>query len=196
MLKFKSSEDQLFWSSDIHAYHKNITRGVSRWDRATLDESTRDFNTPVEMTEHIIKQINDTVPWDAHLFLLGDLLFHNKSPEDYYNLLDGFLCDNIYILFGNHDSYQNLNELQHYKVKYLNHYMEIQVDKIQLCMSHYPIDEWNDRHMKSYMLHGHTHGKLNDKQIPNRLDVGIDSYFKMNKEYKPFSWGEICKLLK
>lgn len=147
------------------------------------------------MTEYIIKNINDTVPWDAHLFLLGDLLFHKKSTESYRNLLDRFLCNNIYLVFGNHDNQLNMSELEHTKIKYLNHYLEIQVDKQLLCMSHYPMQNWNDRHGSSWMLHGHMHGKLNDEQISKRLDVGIDSYYKMFGEYKPFSWREVREVL-
>lgn len=196
MLKFKTSEDQLFWSSDIHAYHKNITRGVSKWDRLTLNESTRDFATPKEMTDHIIENINDKISFDSHLFLLGDLLFHNKSIDSYLELIDRFRCDNIYILCGNHCHRENLKEACELsnEVKFFGDYLEIEVDKVLVCMSHYPMESWNDRHGKSYMLHGHEHG--NNRVIQRRLDVGVDNYFKLFRKYKPFSWEEIKDILK
>lgn len=148
------------------------------------------------MTNHIINSINNVVSEDANLFLLGDLLFHKKEVENYSELLDRFVCNNIYLLFGNHCNQINMNKLQHHKIKYLNHYLEIEVDKQLVCMSHYPMDNWNDRHGVSYMLHGHVHGKLNNNQIPKRLDVGIDSAKLIFGEYKPFSWNEINNLLK
>lgn len=148
------------------------------------------------MTNHIINSINNVVSEDANLFLLGDLLFHKKEVENYSELLDRFVCNNIYLLFGNHCNQINMNKLQHHKIKYLNHYLEIEVDKQLVCMSHYPMDNWNDRHGVSYMLHGHVHGKLNNNRIPKRLDVGIDSAKLIFGEYKPFSWNEINNLLK
>lgn len=195
MLKFKTIEKNLWFSSDIHAYHKNITRGVSRWDRNNLEDSTRDFATTPEMTDHMINAINDSMKWDDHLFLLGDLLFHRKTIDDYVSLLDRFLCDNIYLLIGNHDNRDDIIRLTHHKVKFIGDYLEIDVNKQLVCMSHYPMEKWNTRHGSSYMLHGHEHGNLKRLRGSKRMDVGIDNYFKLFKEYKPFSFNEVEKIL-
>ena len=46
-----------------------------------------------------------------------------------------------------------------------------------MVMCHYPMVTWNQKPRGSIMLHGHSHGKLDDynAQSPDlRFDVGID----------------------
>lgn len=193
MLKFNITETSLWYSSDLHCLHKNICYGTSRWDNK--EGNTRMFDDPNQMTDHIIGNINDLVKPDDHLFLLGDLLFHYKDVDTYLRLINRFNCNNIYLLYGNHDHRNNLAEvLKHTnKIKFLGDYLEITVNGVLFCMQHYPIENWNDRHHTSYMLHGHNHG--NNRIIPRRLDVGIDSMYKLTKEYKPFSYEDILKYI-
>lgn len=192
MLKFKGNND-IFFSSDIHALHKNICYGTSIWNDKEV--SCRRFDTPNEMTNYIIDNINKQINLDSHLFLLGDLLFHYKDSDTYERLLNRFNCDNIYLLYGNHCHRENLAKSCENlsKIKYIGDYLEVEIDGKLVCLSHYPMDSWNDRHQTSYMLHGHEHGK--NRIIPRRLDVGIDNYFKLFGDYKSFSWNEIRKIM-
>lgn len=193
MLKFNTENDNLYFSSDLHCLHKNICYGTSVWD--DKESSTRRFDNPNQMTDIIIDNINQTVSIDSVLFLLGDLLFNFKSSETYTKIINRINCETIYILYGNHDNRNNLIEgaySSNKKVVVLD-YLEIMVDKTLVCMLHYPMEEWNDRHGKSYHLFGHVHGRIPHGN--NRLDVGIDNYFKLFGSYKPFSWKEIKRLL-
>jgi calcineurin-like phosphoesterase family protein len=73
-------------------------------------------------------------------------------------------------------------------------YAEIEIDKIRLCLMHFPIEEWNNRETdKCYMINGHVHGCENIKD--NRLDVGIDNAFKLFGEYRPFMFKEIVDII-
>jgi len=189
MLKLNSFENNIFFSSDIHGYHKNITYGTSNWDNK--ETSTRRFDNPVKMTDVIINNINNLVLPDDHLFLLGDLLFHKKQAKNYYNFINRFNCNNIYLLYGNHCSRENLKSACNInsKIKFIGDYLEIIVDKQMLCLFHYPIAKWNNRHKTSWHLFGHEHGTYDNCE--KSIDVGIDNYYKLFGEYKPFSWEEI-----
>lgn len=202
-MKFTTLADTFHFTSDLHMYHRNICRGSSRWSREDLTNSTRDFSDEYQMTHHIVSQINKTVMWDHHLFILGDLIFQNKTPEAYIAAMKRLDCDNIYIIFGNHDNYENLmlanailedSEMKN-KFKFIGPYLEIYIDGKMLCLMHYPVENWNNKKENSWHLHGHVHGKFNQHQMLHRLDVGLDSAFDIFKEYKPFSWKEIVKIL-
>jgi calcineurin-like phosphoesterase family protein len=193
MLKFKNG-DNIFFQSDIHALHKNICYSTSTWDNK--ETNCRKFDSPNQMTDYIIDNINKKVNPDDYLFDLGDLLFHYKDVDSYRRLLNRFNCNNIYLLYGNHDHRENLAEAcsDLYKIKYIGDSLEIEVGGKLVCLYHYPIESWNDRHQTSYMLHGHEHSR--NRIIPRRLDVGVDNYFKLFGDYKPFSWDEIKRILK
>jgi len=150
------------------------------------------------MNESIISSINNVVKENDTLFLLGDLLFDSKSPEKYINLLTRFTCNNIILLYGNHDNRANLQEaIDHLNNNYIKDvciydYVEVAISKRLLCLMHFPIAVWNDRHMTSLMLHGHTHGKYNGGR--RTLDVGIDNAYKLLKEYRTFNLSEILDI--
>lgn len=193
MLKFDSTKRDLYFSSDLHCLHKNICYGTSVWENK--EETTRKFDTPNEMTNHIIDNINNMVKFEDVLFLLGDLLFNYKDPKTYERILNRINCNQIHLLYGNHDNKVNLNEavLNSSKIITMDDYLEVTIDKSLISLFHYPIEEWNNRHGKSYHLFGHVHGRIPHSN--NRLDVGIDNAYKLFGEYRPFSWKEINNLL-
>lgn len=98
MLKLKTSEVNIWFTSDTHFYHKNITRGVSEWDRGG---KTRDFDTIEEMTDSIINGINKYVKKDDILFHLGDWSF--GGIDKIWEARKRIDCENIYLIAGNHD---------------------------------------------------------------------------------------------
>ena len=73
MLKFNSKERNIWFTSDTHYWHKNITYGVSVWP--DKENNCRKFNTTQEMSSHIVDQINKYVGQDDVLFHLGDWSF-------------------------------------------------------------------------------------------------------------------------
>jgi len=215
ILKFDSTKQNLFFTSDTHYWHKNICFGESVW--ADKENSTRKFDSVKEMSRHIVSQINKYVEQDDILFHLGDWSF--SGIENIWNFRKQIICKNIHFLIGNHDNAIKKNlilpnvirnhpyseilidgtntdgEYPNYvEAKYIfssvQDYLEIQVDKQPICMMHYPIDSWNRGFIH---LHGHVHHKL-DNSILNtkykRMDVGID-----NAEFKPYSWEEIKQIM-
>lgn len=218
-MKLNSSDRKIWFTSDSHYWHKNITYGESVWP--SKDMSTRRFDTTQEMSNHIVEQINKYVAEDDILFHLGDWSF--SGINNIWNFRKQLKVKEIHLLIGNHDNHivknyelPNVRRVEPYSsiledgkpisgeypdyveaqtiFKSVNKMLEIEIDGIGLHLLHYPLESWNSRHGKTIHLHGHTHGNLPIKE--GRLDVGIDNAFKLFGEYKPFSWEEIKTLLK
>lgn len=187
-LKLKSSDVNIFFTSDTHYGHTNICKSTSRWS----DKSgCRDFKTLDDMNYHLVHQINKYVGHDDILFHLGDWSFGGES--NIYNFRNQIVCNNIKLITGNHDGHINSGKYNEF-FDTICRYDEVLIDKILLCLMHFPMSEWNDReHNNVIHLHGHTHGSPRLKKISNRFDVGIDNAYKIYGEYKPFSWNEILK---
>lgn len=191
---------KIWFTADTHYWHKNITYGESNWENK--ETGCRRFNTTQEMSRHIVEQINKYVQQDDILIHLGDWSF--GGIENIWNFKKQLIVDDIYLIVGNHDNHIRKNyllpnpEVNHTPSQYIftvvDDYLEIMIDKKLFCCMHYPIEEWNDRHHKAFMLHGHQHG--NNTYKKGRLDVGIDNAYKLFGEYKPFSYEDIMKIFK
>lgn len=189
-LKFKSSEKDIYWSSDLHINHAGICKSTSHWPNK---DRTRDFESINKMNEAIFHGINSTVTEDSHLFLLGDLTFRFKRPEDYWRVIDRINCNNIYLIFGNHDHRDSLSFCDHPKIQFLGDYLEIRVDGRLICMSHYAFRVWNQSHKGSWQLFGHSHDSIEGKG--KQMDVGLESYHRLFGEYKPFNYHQVKDIL-
>lgn len=203
---------ETWFISDTHFYHKNITRGVSKWPNAS---GVRDFDDELEMTIHIINQINKYVGEDDTLYILGDFAFGGKDNIPLARLL--IHCKKIHYIYGNHDhhirkSYQHLfttcRDYAEISIKYRldtdDANTKMKKQKIILC--HYALRVWNQAHHGSWQLHGHSHGSLipidingyyaNETADPlaKQIDVGVDSIFNLCGEYRPIAFSELYEL--
>ncbi len=52
-------------------------------------------------------------------------------------------------------------------------YLSLGESRIVAC--HFPILSWRNMHHGSWMLHGHSHGRLDNTGAGKRLDVGVDA---------------------
>lgn len=209
MLKLDSKKQNIWFTSDTHYWHKNIVAGETSWSNP--EDSCRNFKTTQEMSRHLVEQLNSYVGQDDILFHLGDWSF--GGIENIWNFRKQLIVKEIHLIYGNHDTHiandkilpncntnvfgkvvdkkegmLGRNTLAQELFTSTEYYSEIMIDKHMLCLMHYPIASWNRYFLH---LHGHTHGTF--EVIPNRLDVGIDNYFKLHKEYKPFSFEEVIK---
>ena len=126
-------------------------------------------------TRNILTNINQTVPENDHLLILGDLGGKRgfESLEETKAFVSQIKCKNKYLVFGNHDKYEMKD--------YISMGFKMVTDKFQwknLVFSHVPIKvkpgEIN--------IHGHNHGVecyINDGVSP---DDHIDVY---NEEMIP-----------
>ena len=209
-----SKENNIFFTSDTHAYHKNIVKGVSDWTELSR---CRDFNTIEEMTFKLIENINEIVKKDDILFHLGDWSF--GGIENIWKFRKQINCKNIHLILGNHDQHiennrtlpnclyegdsgviidgiysNSINIFENVNAEELfssvSHYKEISIDKNLFILSHYAMRIWNKSHHNSIHLYGHSHGTLEDNYGLS-MDVGVDT-----NNLKPYSYSEILDIMK
>lgn len=174
-----------FFIGCTHFQHKNICKGTSQWPSGGM----RDFATTEEMDDAIINSINRKVGSDDTLYMLGDIIFGQKS--NIVDLRQRINCQKIHFIYGNHDYWLRKKKDYHYLFKSLSDYRELYICKRLLVLSHYPILSWTEMHSGSYMIHSHTHGTIEREQerFGKIIDVGWDAV----KE--PLSYEEIHERL-
>ena len=182
----KGGQMKTFFTSDTHYGHTNICRGESRWEGK---RGCRDFDSVPEMNEAIIEGINSSVGKHDILYHLGDWSFGGfKNIEKFRNRLD---CKTIHLITGNHD-YQLLKSGLASLFTSVNQLKSRKVCGQMISMCHFPLLVWENHSSKkhpSWMLHGHCHGSMKDKNYIARktLDVGIDTH----PEFRPYAFEEI-----
>ena len=201
----ETPEQKIYVSSDFHLNHN------PKWE--TPIWKMRGFSSATDMTDGIIRSVNDTVRWNDILFFLGDFCL-NTTLSQFEELLSRFACQNIYMLLGNHpnphyknvylpmvrkilgESYMPESEifpLRYKNVIYIGHYAEVILNGQFVVLSHYALRSWNQMKHGSWCLHGHEHGAVMESS-PNDittkiLDVAWDT-FKW-----PLSFSEISIIM-
>lgn len=209
-MKVNINKTGLFFCSDPHYSHPNIVRGTSTFeDKSRL----RDFDTVEEHNEALLRGINSRVKENDILFCLGDWSFRGKGMvEEFRNKI---VCKNIHLILGNHDDHIRSNEDLQKLFSSVSDYKEIQVSwenpddpngkylRQDIVMCHYAMRVWRGSHKGSYMLHGHSHGTLEEMSIITSNPTWIgDQYFIKNyrtmdvgfdchPEFSPFSFEEV-----
>jgi calcineurin-like phosphoesterase family protein len=136
----------------------------------------------------LIETINSKVTNNDQLYILGDCSFSTRyeQVQEFFSYLNG----QIFIIKGNHDRTEFLNQLVKDKlVMQWYDYKEIEINKTKTVMFHYPISSWNKQHYSSFCLHGHCHGSHSQKG--KILDVGLDSAYNIYGEHKIFTEQDI-----
>lgn len=176
----------VYFTSDLHLGDETIFGFVQRpWKGIE------------EHDAGIIDNINTTVRADDELYILGDFTLHTRA-EDVRPYLDAIACKNRYLVLGNHDGADALFEPDAFVE--CCYYKELVIDGRLVCLSHYPMLEWN-KSMQHYdygypnasvMLHGHVHSVAQASNSDNaragiwRYDVGVDA-----NGYRPVSFERI-----
>ncbi len=96
----------IWFTSDTHAFHKNICRGSTAWEDAN-GQNLRPFKDQYEMTEKLIENINKHVKQDDTLWHLGDWSF--GGTNSIWNFRKRLNCKNIHLVYGNHDQHIEKN---------------------------------------------------------------------------------------
>ena len=166
---FKSEVKNIWFTSDLHFYHTNILK---------FNPRTRPFKNIDEMHETMIQEWNSKVSNDDIVYILGDVSF-KITPESLKETV-GKLNGKLHLIIGNHD--KESDELYSY-FQSVNSYSMLRVigetkkDSVFISLFHFPIFEWERMDQGSYMLHGHSHGSVDNKINGRILDVGWDGKF-------------------
>lgn len=153
-----------FFIADLHCNH----------NRHFIYEA-RGFSSIHEHDNTIINNWNAKVTDKDHVFIVGDFCW---GPPAYTLWLLHTLKGKKYMIKGNHDKSFKGECLKQVELFAPYHGLTIQDKSVRggkqfIVLCHYPILSWDRSHYGSLMLHGHTHGKTNNKGL-NRLEVGVD----------------------
>jgi len=184
MLRIRQTpEQQVYWVSDTHLNHNK-----------DFVYEARGYKSSQEHTDFIIDKINEIVRPDDILMHAGDFCL-NTEESGLNSLLARIQCQNIYLLWGNHNNplwkiYQRevanffrsmdddftatqpkpdveIYPFRYKNVLFLGNYAEITVDGKYFIMSHYPIHVWNYVKNGANMICGHSHYSLPFSQADN-----------------------------
>lgn len=154
----------IFFTSDIHLFHKNILK---------FESLARPFSTIEEMHQVIEDNWNSKVSDKDIVYVGGDISFGKvTSAVEILNRLNGTKI----LTPGNHDD----NHLKHASFRYCFHdikeRIEIKYNKILYTISHYPQLSWNKSHIEnvSFFLFGHEHSRF--LGYHNMLNIGMDCH--------------------
>ena len=165
--------NQIYFTADLHFGHPNILKHSPK----------RPFSDTADIVAHdawLLELWRATVDkWDT-IYILGDLTY--QKSDDAHRLLDKLPGRKV-LIEGNHDG-----SIRSYK-NYFKDYCQIKEmrfkpmvapflkEDFSVVMCHYPLVTWNHKPHGSVMLHGHSHGKLdeyNAQSMDLRFDVGLD----------------------
>lgn len=183
----------IWFTSDSHFGHRNIAGpSISKWK-----SGYRNFNSLEEMNQTIIQNINEYVKEKDILYHLGDWSFGNIY--NVYRFRKSLICDNIYLVRGNHDAKTirdrkiiieggSFNPMDLFLS--VENILLVNIGEDKLFLSHYSHRVWPSSHRGSIHLFGHSHGNL--PGIGKSMDVGLDTH----PDFRPYHIDEIRQLLK
>jgi len=192
---------------------EELKRRGGRWHHGFWKSANDDWVISKEslqiMEDHLVAQINLTVPRDDHLFIVGDFSIARRDQTSYFEncnrILHRINCKHIHIVWGNHDDtviyplfetngdqlridFTDLKQgnTKHPQSLFLNHYCQM---------------VWDKSHRGAWHGYGHSHSGIEealDRLMPGRrsMDFGVDNAVKILGEYRPFTGLEVANILK
>lgn len=176
------NSDNLFFTSDLHFFHKNIIKYCNR-----------PYKDIEEMNHAIIQNWNKVVPKDGTVFILGDVCFGGK--EKWNAMLSG-LNGMKFLVRGNHDmEYPPLDYITSVYDSLLIGVKDEEIGIQKIHLSHFPWITWPEQNRGTWQAFGHIHSVNNnsswdDKLSPGQYDVGVD-----NNNYTPVSYQQLKEII-
>lgn len=200
ILKFKDNSINYYIGSDFHLNHD------PKWEIPIW--KSRGYDSVQEMNQDIINKINKRVKPDDVLFHLGDFSL-NCSEEEFENFIGQIVCQNIYFLWGNHNSpswniykreIQNKynQEVEVYPFRYKNlifvgNYIECFIHGQRITMNHYAQMIFNKSHRSAWHLTAHSHYGIKEIRADYPKGKILDVGWEGKKDI--YSFNEIQKIM-
>jgi calcineurin-like phosphoesterase family protein len=170
-----------YWfTADTHFNHEHI-----------IEYCNRPFKDAKEMNEVMIERWNERVTPADCVYHIGDFGFlrgQGLTPNAGIKKLLRSLNGSVHLILGNHDH-------QNYNVEVKNCFASTAdirdktIDGQRIIMCHYAMRTWPGRDKGSWMLYGHSHGKLSELDHKS-IDVGVDCH-----NFYPLSFDEVKHLM-
>lgn len=147
------------------------------------------------MNKCIIDRWNEVIGPRDHVYVLGDVSF--AGLQSTLNMLD-MMHGKKFLVAGNHDrSMRKRAEFQK-RFEWIKDYFHLVVQdekhpagKQNVMLMHFPLLTWDKSRYGSWMLHGHSHGAIQElNQGICRMDVGVDT----NDMY-PYRYSQIKQIM-
>lgn len=189
MIKLKSSNTNIWFTSDLHLNHSKI-----------IEYCNRPFSNVEEMNEMLINNWNSVVKPEDIVFCLGDIALGGSST---WNTLIPRLNGKIHLILGNHDI-RNWRNLYSNLFESVSEQLTVEIDKKTFILTHFPLlcyhGTWGTE-MNVINLIGHVHTlKANNSGkdferlqylFPTQYDVGVDF-----NDYRPISYNQVMEKIK
>lgn len=158
---------EIWLTADLHIGHQNI-----------IYHCRRPFKDKFEHDSTIIKNYNEVVGIDDHVYILGDVCFDGFEVENLKQLKG-----NKHIILGNHDKKKKLLQclaIPECRVVEIVDIKMLKTNGLHVWLSHYPHRSWKNSFHGSYHAFGHCHGTMDD--YGRSTDVGVDcwNYYPVN----------------
>lgn len=195
----ETDDRKLYFTSDLHLGHQR-----------DFVWKARGYNSPSDHDSGVIAEINRKVRHSDILFMLGD--FCLNTPIDKMNeYLSHIQCQNIYCLWGNHNSphekwvynsahttqirgtYKYTYPFEYRNLVFLPHYIEAVFNGQFTVLLHYPIYVWNEMQSGAWMLCGHSHGGCPFSRPDNLSNKILDCGWDLHKT--PLSFEELKEIM-
>lgn len=169
----------IWMTADHHFGHANLIRLVGR-----------PFASVGDMDDFLVKRWNERVGPGDVVYHLGDFALGGpKMAERYFSALNGA----VRLVPGGHDRRWLMGaDGLRWKVEVLPPLVTLEFPKLGsgkrpqvVVLCHYAMRTWDRSHHGSWMLYGHSHGKL--PGLGRSLDVGVDC-----NGFAPFSLDEVA----
>lgn len=173
---------QYLVTADEHYGHRNI-----------IDSCKRPFADVTRMRDALVERHNAKVPAGNGFTTIhvGDMFWDTMSVEEALAILDRLNGRHAF-LYGNHDKVvaQSLTLRERFEwvigENKAGGSKIIHYNKIPILLSHYSHTMWHQSHKGSWMLFGHSHGKLVKDGLT--FDIGVDGH-----DFEPWTLEEVAR---
>jgi len=131
------------------------------------------------MNETIINNFNSVVGKNDIIVHAGDFTLIKNRERVYKEYVKRLKGNNIF-LRGSHD---------YWLPKSAPTIFEKEIEGYYVVVCHYAMRVWARSHFNSFMLYGHSHGRL--EPIGKQWDIGVD-----NNNFYPVSFEQILEIMK
>ena len=180
--------DKLYFSSDSHFGHFNITKYCHR-----------PFKSRSEMNNALIENWNTVVPEDGIVVHCGDFMLpHKTSDKEYVKIWKKINFKTLVLCRGNHDRIDCGTYVYEDKTVIVVDIAMIEVEGIKIMACHYPMLSYP----ADYQVFGHIHtlydgtcygidGDVVEKLRKTQYDVGVDQ-----NGYTPVSYWRLVDIFR
>ena len=171
----------IWFTADTHFSHTNVIKYCNR---------------PFEDAHHMNKVMTDN--WNSVVrpndivWHLGDVGF--CGPDKLVQILKR-LNGKKHLILGNHDhrskkSQAFLDQFESVQDGFVNTTLQDSGETYRMTLCHYAMRTWYRSCHGTWMLYGHSHGRLPESACYRSMDVGVDA-----NNFTPISIREVAKIM-